>query len=54
MWLRSHIAVAWCRLAAADPILPLAEELPYATDEAINIKTKNKQTSKQTKRMAEW
>ena len=31
----------WGRLAAAPPIRPLAQELPYATDAALKIKLKN-------------
>ena len=30
MWLRSDVAVLWCRPAAAAMIQPLAQELPYA------------------------
>ena len=36
----------WCRLAAAALILPLAWEHPYAKDEPLKSKTKNKTTTK--------
>ena len=32
----------WCRLAATAPIQPLAWELPYATDSAIERKKRKK------------
>ena len=41
-WLRSCIALVWCRPAAAAPFQPLAWELPYAEDEALK---RNKQTN---------
>ena len=45
MWLRSSVDVAmvWCRLAAAAPVLPLALESPYATDVALK---KGKETGR--------
>ena len=49
MWLKSGIALAWCRLAAAAQIQPLAWELLYASDVAAKQnKTKNKQKTSQT------
>ena len=32
----------WCRLAAVDPIRPLAWELPYASSETLKKKSKKK------------
>ena len=41
MWLGSHVAWLWCRLAAIAPIWPLAWELPYATSVALKSKQTN-------------
>ena len=38
MWLGSHMAVLWCRPAAAAPIPPLAWEFPYAVGVALKRK----------------
>ena len=38
MWLRPGVAVVWCRPAAAAPIRPLAQELPYATSADLKRK----------------
>ena len=42
MWLgsQSHVAVVWCRLAAAAPIGPLVWELPYVSGAALKKKKK--------------
>ena len=37
MWLRSQIAVAMARLAAAALIQTLAQKLPYATGAALKL-----------------
>ena len=37
-WLRSGVALLWCRLAAAALIRPLAWEPPYAADAALKSK----------------
>ena len=39
-WVKD-LALLWCRLAAVDPIQPLAWELLYATCVAIKIKKEN-------------
>ena len=49
MWLGSGIAVIWYRLAAAAPILPLAWELPYATDAALHPCQKKSKKKKKKK-----
>ena len=42
MQLRSHVAVLWCRLAAAAPIRPLAWEPPYAVGAAREMAKRQK------------
>ena len=39
----------WCRLAAAAPMRPLAWELPYAADVALESKAKKKKKKKKKK-----
>ena len=41
-WLRSGVAVLWCRLAAVAPTQPPAWERPYATSTALKKKRKKK------------
>ena len=38
-----HCCELWCILAAATPILPLAWELPYVTDEALKRPKKERE-----------
>ena len=45
MWLRSHVAVLWCRLTAVAPIRPLAWEFPYAATGAALKRKKSHKTN---------
>jgi len=42
LWCRRGSDLTLCRLAAAAPILPLAWELPCATDASVEAKTKSR------------
>ena len=43
------LLLLWCRLAAAAPGRPLAQELPYAAHAAVKRKEKKKKKEKRTR-----